>query len=213
MKQLRYQSLFLILLLLIVSCSKPIFKNKWAKTKAPSHFKAVFNTTKGAFEIESHRKWSPKGVDRLYQLIKYGHFDSVPIYRMIPEYVAQFGKPDSLLNNKWGQQVVLDEPVIEKNVFGTMAFARDTVNTRNLQLFINLKNNSPRLDTIYYSGVTGFPVIAKVTSGMDHVIGFFSYGSDPINDYDSIAKDSHFIKRKYPKMDYILKATFLKNEL
>ncbi len=196
----------LLITIFLIGCSSSKFKSNWLKTKSPNHFKAVFTTTKGNFEIESYREWSPQGIDRLYQLIRYGYFDSVPVYRMVPDYVAQFGKPDSLLNSKWRQKLVIDEPVIEKNLTGTMAFARDTINTRNLQLFINLKNNSPRLDTIQYSGVVGFPVIAKVTSGMDHVKTFFSYGAKPMNDYDSISKNHDFIKKKYPMMDYILKA-------
>ncbi|WP_239540763.1 peptidylprolyl isomerase [Spongiivirga citrea] len=196
----------MIFVLILAGCSSSKFKSKWLQTESPQYFKAVFTTTRGDFEIKSYRKWSPQGVDRLYQLITYGYFDSVPVYRMIPNYVAQFGKPDSIINSQWGQKKVLDEPVIEKNVFGTMAFARDTINTRGLQLFINLKNNSPRLDTIHYSGVTGFPVIAKVTSGMKNVKAFFSYGAKPMNDYDSISKDNLFIRRKYPKIDYILKA-------
>ena len=60
----------LLFFFLIESCnSSKVFKEKWAKKEAPEIFKARFETTKGNFDIITDRKWSPKGADRLYQLI------------------------------------------------------------------------------------------------------------------------------------------------
>ncbi len=46
-------------MVLFSACSKPIFKSKWLKEEAPSNFIARFETTKGIFDVEITREWSP----------------------------------------------------------------------------------------------------------------------------------------------------------
>ena len=82
---------------------------------------------------------------------------------------------------------------------------------RTTQLFINLKNNK-RLDALAYSGVKGFPVIAKVIAGKDNILKFYDgYGDrlgmrqDSLNRYGNA-----FIRTNYPEIDFIKKAYILK---
>lgn len=205
----------LILLLILVAslgCSKKLFNEKWLTEKAPEEFRARFETTKGNFDIYAKRSWSPNGVDRLYQLLKHDYYRDIAIFRVVPNFVAQFGiHNDSLLNAKWGKTGIDDEPVLQKNDSMTIAFARSGVKTRSNQIFINLKNNN-RLDAIDYSGVKGFPVVAKVTSGMENVLKFYNgYGDKLGFRQDSIGKyGNDFIRRKYPKVDFITKGYLLK---
>ena len=202
----------LFALLILVSCSKKLFNEKWTKEKAPSEFKAVFETTKGNFEIYAKREWSPQGVDRLYSLIKNGFYRDMPIFRVVPNFVAQFGiHNDSILNNRWSKFGLDDEPVLEKNDSMTIAFARGGLKTRTTQIFINLKNNN-RLDELEYSGVKGFPVVAKVTKGAENILKFYDKYGDKLGfRQDSIQKyGNKFIKKNYPEVDFIYKATILK---
>lgn len=199
-------------LLHLLSCSKKLFNEKWTKEKAPSEFKAVFETTKGNFEIYAKRDWSPQGVDRLYSLIKNGFYTDMPIFRVVPNFVAQFGiHNDSILNNRWSKFGLDDEPVIVKNDAMTIAFARGGVKSRTTQIFINLKDNN-RLDELEYSGVKGFPVIAKVTKGSENVLKFYDKYGDKLGfRQDSIQKyGNKFIKKNYPEVDFIYKASILK---
>ncbi|MDJ0646744.1 MAG: peptidylprolyl isomerase [Flavobacteriaceae bacterium] len=198
--------------LVIPSCSPKIFKEKWTKKEAPAIFRARFETTKGNFDIEAHRDWSPKGVDRLYQLIQSEFYTDIALFRVVPDFVVQFGiHNDSILNASWRQFKVPDEPILEENIEGAISFARGGKETRSTQLFINLKNNSPRLDTIFYSGVKGFPVIAKVRHGMKVIKSFHkSYGESPAKRQDSIQKYGNaYLKKNFPKLDYIKKAYIL----
>lgn len=202
----------LFLLLLLLSCSKKLFNEKWTKVTAPTEFKAKFETTKGDFEIHAKREWSPKGVDRLYSLIKNGFYTDMAIFRVVPNFVAQFGiHNDSIINNHWEKYGLEDEPVIAKNDAMTIAFARGGKKTRTTQIFINLKDNK-RLDTLSYSGVTGFPVIAKVTKGRENILQFYDkYGDKLGYRQDSIQKyGNRFLKKNYPEIDYIIKATIIK---
>jgi len=193
---------------LVISC-RPHFKSTWTQEDAPAYFTARFETTKGNFEIESRKEWSPMAVNRLYQLVKHGYFEDMAIYRVIPNYVAQFGiHNDSLIFNNWKNSGVADEPVLKTNTKGTISFARGGPKTRTTNLFINLKNNSPRLDTISFMKVKGFPVVAEVISGMDVVESFYNgYGTQLDNKQDSISLYGNaYLKKNFPKLDYIYKA-------
>ncbi len=203
----------LVFLVVLVGCSPKLFKDKWAKKHAPEIFKARFETTKGNFDITSKRHWSPKAVDRLYQLISSEFYTDIAIFRVVPNFVAQFGiHNDSILNTEWRKYKVPDEPVLQKNLEGAMAFARSGKETRTTQLFINLKSNSPRLDTLTYNGVKGFPVIAKVTNGMDVVKSLYSeYAEKPSGKQNEIQKKGNaYLRKEFPKLDYIKRAYLLK---
>jgi peptidyl-prolyl cis-trans isomerase A (cyclophilin A) len=204
--------IFFLVTFLLISCSPKLFKERWTKKQAPEYFKARFETTQGNFDIEAKRKWSPEGIDRLYQLIKHDFYTDIAIFRVLPKFVVQFGIHDnSELNKTWGKHKINDEPVLQKNDSLTISFARGGVNSRTTQIFINMKNN-PRLDKLDYGGVIGFPVIAKITNGMENVHKFYAdYGPKPAKEQGLIyAKGNTYLKEKYPKLDYITKAYIIK---
>jgi len=206
MKQFTY----LLIGIAMLACSPKIFNEKWTTKQAPDHFKARFETSQGNFDIESKRVWSPQGVDRLYQLIKSEYYTDIGVFRVIPEFVVQFGiHNDSVLNKSWKKYKVSDEPVLKNNDSMAISFARSGVDSRTTQIFINLKNNH-RLDTVDYNGVKGFPVIAKITQGMENVHKFYNT-EDNVPDQDSINKYGNaYLKRNYPNLDYIKKAYIIK---
>lgn len=193
-----------------ISCGSSKFNQKWTKKQSPEQFTARFETTQGDFDIIAKKEWSPQGVDRLYQLIKSDFYTDIALFRVIPKFVVQFGiQNDSVLNTAWKKYKITDEPVLQSNDSMAISFARDGVDSRSTQIFINLKNNH-RLDTVNYNGVTGFPVIAKITKGMENVHQFYST-NDNVPDQDSIQKyGNDYLKRKYPELDYIKRAYILK---
>lgn len=204
--------LLLLTIIMVSSCASKKFNEKWLRKEAPKTFKARFETTKGNFDIVADREWSPQGVDRLYQLITNEYYQDIAIYRVVPKFVAQFGiHNDTLINNSWRDRGIDDEPVLEKNDFMSISFARGGVKTRSNQLFINLKANY-RLDKLTNGGVTGYPVVAKVTAGKDTILKFYDgYGERLGYKQDSITNFGNtFLRKKYPKVDYIIKAYILK---
>lgn len=192
-----------------ISCGSSKFNQKGTKKQSPEQFTARFETTQGDFDIIAKKEWSPQGVDRLYQLIKSDFYTDIALFRVIPKFVVQFGiQNDSVLNTTWKKYKITDEPVLQSNDSMAISFARDGVDSRTTQIFINLKNNH-RLDTVNYNGVTGFPVIAMITKGMENVHQFYST-NDNVPDQDSIQKyGNDFLKRKYPELDYIKRAYIL----
>lgn len=203
---------FLSIILLTVSCSKKLFNEKWTTQQAPEVFKARFETTQGNFDIEAKREWSPKGVDRLHQLIKNGFYTDVAIFRVVPNFVAQFGIHNNQnLREQWSSHKIEDEPNKKSNDVMTISFARGGKKSRTTQIFINLRDNK-RLDNLNFGGVKGFPVVAEVTKGKENIKKFYDgYGDKLGMKQDSITKyGNDFLKRKYPKVDYIIKAYILK---
>jgi len=173
---------------------------------APKIFQAVFETSRGEFIIEAKRNWSPVGVDRFYQLVSSGFYNSTMIYRSTGQFV-QFGiSNDPALNSFWERYPVKDEKVKFYNTAGTIAFGSGGPDTRVSQVFIN-KTDNPHLDTLGNS--KGFPPIGKIISGMDVVNSFFSGYGDEIayHHQDSIyLKGNLYLQTKFPQLDSIIRA-------
>jgi len=182
------------------------------KLKAPETFRAEFVTTKGDFTVEVYRNWSPLGADRFYQLIKTGYYNNTLIFRVVKDYLVQFGvSEDKAKNIFWQGKNLKDEPIVGSNTDSTLCFSRGAPNTRKTSVFINLRNNLT-YDTLNAAGVKGFVPFAKVISGMDAVRQFFSdYGNETMKFADSVYfKGNAYLKKKFPELDLIKEARILK---
>src|SRR5262245_2125245 len=83
---------------------------------APETYKAKFDTSKGVFVIEVHRAWAPKGADRFYNLVKNHFYDDSRIFRVIPNFMVQFGiNGDPAVQAAWTNSNLTDDPVKESN--------------------------------------------------------------------------------------------------
>jgi len=141
------------------------------KAKAPDVFKAQFTTTKGDFTVEVHRDWSPNGADRFYNLVKNGFYDGVVFYRVVPNFMVQFGiSGNPKIEAAWAHANLRDDPLKQGNKRGRITYAMAGPNTRTTQVFINFRDNS-NLDS------QGFTSFGEVTDGMDVVDKLYSgYG-------------------------------------
>ncbi|WP_445454687.1 peptidylprolyl isomerase [Flavobacterium sp. 25HG05S-40] len=202
--------LLCILALSVICCSKATFNPEWTKQTAPPTFKARFETSQGNFDMEVTRAWSPQAADRLHQLLTHHLYDNQYFYRVVPNFVVQFGNIDTTVTKKWDQFKVADEPVLKSNLKGYVSFARAGKETRGNDLFINLKDNA-RLDTVTAQGIKGYPVLGYVTQGMDVVEKLYSgYGNKTLDVYDSLSANRAQYIKLFPKLDSIKKAYILK---
>jgi peptidyl-prolyl cis-trans isomerase A (cyclophilin A) len=185
----------------------------------PDSFVVAFETTRGRFDVMARKNWAPTGVDRLYTLIRSRHYDNARFFRVVKDFVAQFGLSGyPKIDDAWKIRRIADEPVRHTNARGTIAYARGGPGTRTVQLFINLRAN-PRLDTL--SGF-GFPPIAEVIDGMAVVDSLYSgYGDGAARSgpqpghagpsQDSISMQGNaYLLRGWPKLDYIKSARVVK---
>ena len=114
----------------------------------------------GTIGIECIREWAPLGVDRFYAALNDGFYDESAFFRVVPDFVLQFGiagTPE--MNDRW-QTTIPDDPVTQSNLAGTVVFATAGPNTRTTQLFINYIDN-PFLDA------QGFAPIGRVIRGFE----------------------------------------------
>ncbi len=178
----------------------------------PDSFDVNMVTTRGPMLIRVRRSWAPLGADRFYALVRNHYFDSVAFHRTIRNYVAQFGiHGDTAVSRAWRGKSILDEPVKAVNQKGTLSYARSGANTRGVQLFFNLVDNTPRLDTL--NGF-GFPPIGQVIRGMNVLDSLnWEYSGTrggetfPGPSQDSLTRQGNaYLHRKFPRLDYILKA-------
>lgn len=185
----------------------------------PDSFVVAFETTRGRFDVMARKNWAPVGVDRFYTLIRSRHYDNARFFRVVKDFVAQFGlSGDPKIDDAWKIRRIADEPVRHTNSRGTIAYARGGPGTRSVQLFVNLRDN-PRLDSL--NGF-GFPPIAEVVDGMAVVDSLYSgYGDGAARggpqpgrqgpSQDSIVTQGNaYLLRGWPRLDYIKTARVVK---
>jgi peptidyl-prolyl cis-trans isomerase A (cyclophilin A) len=177
------------------------------KEQAPAVFKVNFDTSKGPFVVEVHRDWAPNGADRFFNLVKNGFYDDARFFRVIPNFMAQFGiHANPAIAAAWQSAVIRDDPAKESNQRGYVTFATRGPNTRTTQLFINFRDNSG-LDK------QGFTPFGRVVTGMDVVDKIYSgYGEGAPRgkgpDQGRLqAEGNAYLTKDFPRLDYIKTAT------
>ncbi len=168
------------------------------------------NNATNKFRIQLHESWAPIGVKRFLELTEASFWDDVRIFRVVPNFVSQFGISsypdmqkyyDSLGNLK-------DDKVIGSNKRGTLTFATSGRNTRTTQVFINTSDNK-------FLDKQGFSPIGEVLpagdgyGGMDVVDEIYNkYGEEP--DQGMIEeKGKDYLEEMYPLLSYFVTAVFV----
>lgn len=165
----------------------------------PDSFRVVFTTSKGEFTVEAVRAWAPHGVDRFYQLAGEGFFDENRFYRVLPNFIAQFGANDLPDRNEQWKEPLPADPPLQKNTRGTLSYAMNAPDKRTHQLFINLKDNAS-LDA------EQFAPIGRIVSGLAVADSLNDeYGETPR--YQLIATlGNKYLARMFPRLDHIVTA-------
>jgi len=171
--------------------------------KAPDAFKADFELGNGKhFVIEVKRAWSPNGADRFYNLVKSGFYDEVRFFRVVPDFMVQFGiNGDPSTSAAWRTSTIPDDPVKESNRRGYVTFAKTGApNSRTTQIFINFKDNS------FLDG-QGFSPFGNVITGMDVVDQIYSGDRERPDQGQIQTNGNAYLQKSFPKLDFVKKAT------
>ncbi|MBX2852824.1 MAG: peptidylprolyl isomerase [Phycisphaeraceae bacterium] len=187
---------------------------------APDSYKALFKTTQGEFTIKVTREWAPNGADRFYSLVKNGYYDGTRFFRVVEDFVVQWGiHGDPGVNKAWydpkNEAVVnlKDDKRKKSNKAGTVTFANAGPNTRSTQLFVNLGDNDfldneARVGSIFAPfgeiDEAGMKVVRKLYKG---------YGEPPRQLQGMLAEQGNAVLDEYfPKMDGIKSATIVEDK-
>ena len=171
---------------------------------APALYKANFDTTAGSFVVEVHRDWAPKAADRFYNLVRNGYYDDTRFFRVIPNFMVQFGiNGNPAIQKVWRDANITDDPVTQTNKRGAITFATAGPNTRTSQVFINYRNNAG-LDK------QGFAPFGEVISGMEVVDKINAEYREQPDQGRIQAEGNRYLVKAFPKLDVIKKATIVK---
>lgn len=176
--------------------------------RAPDKFAVRFVTTQGDVIVDLERAWAPLGVDRFYSLVKMGYFEDIAIFRVIKNFVAQFGiHGDPKVSKVWKSARIKDDKVVLKNERGVLVFGTSGPHTRTTQLYFNLKDNK-HLDGMGFAGIGK----ARNPEVLDRFFQGYGEGvprgeGPPQRRIQE--KGNGFLKAEFPKMDYIIRIELL----
>ncbi|MGH9720753.1 MAG: peptidylprolyl isomerase [Bryobacteraceae bacterium] len=163
---------------------------------APETFQVRFDTSKGPFVVDVRREWAPRGADRFWELVRAGYFDDARFFRVVKNFVVQFGlAANPATTRKWDKEID-DDPVLRTNRAGAVAFAKRGRHSRTTQIFINLRTNQS-LDS------QGFAPFGQVVEGMAVVEKLYSgYGEAP--EQELIRKRGNaYLAAQFPRLDFV----------
>ena len=171
---------------------------------APATYSARFDTSVGPFVILVHRDWAPRGADRFYNLVKNGFFDGTRFFRVLPNFMVQFGiNGDPSIQSAWRDANITDEPVKESNKRGYITFAKSGApDSRTTQVFISFKNNA------FLDG-QGFAPFGEVISGMEVVDKINAEYKEMPDQGRLQAQGNAYLAKSFPRLDSITKATIV----
>ncbi len=195
-------------LLIAAGCSTEQQKKRMeTKTAAPAsppaEYKVQVATSKGAFVVHVHRDWAPRGADRFYELVKMGYYDDSRFFRVVKNFVVQFGlSKDPKVSQMIAQSPIADDPAMKSNMKGRLSFAKLGPGSRTGQVFVNLRNNRILDDQ-------GFAPFGEVIEGMDVVEKIYAgYGDyDGPNQAKMISQGNSYLDRSFPRLDKLNKAS------
>jgi cyclophilin family peptidyl-prolyl cis-trans isomerase len=183
--------------------------------RAPDQFRVRLETTRGPMLLEIQRAWSPRGVDRFFNLVRHGYYDDAAVFRIRAGFWAQFGiAADPAVASAWRSRNIPDDPRVLSNARGTVAFAFKDPNARTTQVFINLRDNASTHD----APADGVPFVpfATVIEGMDVADALYAeYGEKAGGGIrggkqDPLFKEGNALfRREFPKLDYVTRATIV----
>jgi cyclophilin family peptidyl-prolyl cis-trans isomerase len=180
------------------------------RVPAPERAIVRLDSSVGTIEIEVLRRWAPRGADRFVALARHAYYDGARFFRVRPGRWVQFGiNGDPAIARAWRSRTLPDDPFVQSNTRGTVAFAFAVPNGRTTQVFVNTGDNAATHDK------EPFTPFGRVVSGMSHVDAINAeYGEGPggirAGKQDPFFEGGNaWLLREFPRLDFIRRATVL----
>lgn len=169
-------------------------------------YEVRFETTVGGFTVVVNREWAPRGAHRFYQMVKDGFYDDCGFFRVVPDFMVQFGIAASPEVHKRWESPILDDPVKQSNKRGYMTFATSGPDSRTSQVFINFKSND-------FLDDQGFSPFGRVTEGMEVVDKISAAHREEPKQHMIEAAGNAYLKENFPQLDYVKTAKIVVDDL
>ena len=143
------------------------------------NYLAVIETDAGRMVIDLLETDTPITVNSFVFLALHHYFDGIAFHRVIPNFMAQTGDPNTLDADRgaWGRgspgyKFVDEKKGLGFDAPGVVGMANSGANTNGSQFFIVFKPYTPPVNTFY-------TVFARVTEGIE-VLGLIARGEPPV---------------------------------
>lgn len=178
-------------------CSQMLPANAAETYRVVFEVKNLAGDASGKFTLEVHPDWAPLGAARFSELLQNDFFNGVRFFRVVPNFVAQFGiSGDPKVAARYKNANIRDDPVTQTNSRGRITFATAGPNTRTTQFFINLKDNG-------FLDKQGFSPFAEVVEGLDVVDRLYQgYGERPSQPRIE-AQGNAYLEQSFPLLSYV----------
>ena len=177
------------------------------RLEAPERVLVRLESSVGTIDIEVVRRWAPRGADRFVALTRHGYYDEARFFRLRPGRWVQFGiNGNPQIAQAWRNRTFPDDPFVQSNTRGTVAFAFAVPNGRATQVFINTGDNSASHDK------EPFTPFGRVVSGMSHVDAINAEHGEGPGGIRAGKQDPFFaggnvwLLREFPRLDFIRRA-------
>src|SRR5262245_25460324 len=163
---------------------------------APATYRVNVDSSKGTFIIQVTRDWAPLGADRFYNLVKNGFYDDARFFRVVPNFMVQFGmNANPAVTSAWRSATLKDDPVKQSNKTGYVTFAKTSApNSRGTQVFINYKDNG-------FLDSQGFAPFGQVISGMDVVTKINAEYAEKPDQGEITSSGNAYLMKNFPRLD------------
>jgi peptidyl-prolyl cis-trans isomerase A (cyclophilin A) len=151
----------------------------------------------GTVVLEIRPSWAPIGARHFEELVENQFYDQCRFFRVLPNFVVQFGINGSpQVQAKWRKTVLQDDPVLQSNSRGTITYATSGKNTRSMQLFINKKDNK-------YLDKEGFAPFGLVIEGMEFVDLINDEYKEKPNQGKIQNQGNVYLNHDFPNLSYV----------
>jgi peptidyl-prolyl cis-trans isomerase A (cyclophilin A) len=178
--------------------------------RAPDVSVVRLQTTRGRIDIEVIRAWAPRGADRFVALARHGYYEGNRFFRIRRPVWVQFGiNGDPQVAQAWRTRTFPDDPFVQSNVRGTVAFAFAVPHGRSTQVFINTADNAATHDK------EPFTPFGRVIAGMDVVDALYDeHGEGPggirAGKQDAfLAGGNAWLDAAFPRLDAVTRVAVL----
>jgi cyclophilin family peptidyl-prolyl cis-trans isomerase len=157
----------------------------------------------GTLIIELMEEWAPIGVEHFVQLLESSFYNDVRFFRVVPNFIAQFGiSGDPATQRQWQDRPLRDDPILHSNERGTITYAMSGPNTRTTQLFINLQHNQ-HLDG------QGFAPFARIVTGLEWIDAIQDQYREKPDQGQIQQRGNEYLEENFPNLSFIAQAQWI----
>lgn len=184
----------------------------------PEHYEVQCSTTEGDIHAHIIPNWSPRGATRFIQMVTIGFYDGTALYRVIPNFLTQFGiSANPALSNEWKNKQIPDDPPPKDLYFqpGYLSYAGSGKDSRTTQVFVVMPGTSQSQLNYFGSNSWETPFGYIDEYDMENVVAnWYSQYGDMSSQGNSGGPDQQriymedgydYLQKEFPHMSYVHK--------